>query len=207
VIPLNEFTETLIGEEPHAGEQCVLIRIAGCNLDCRWCDTPDREKIIERVETDELADRAVKTGRPWALVTGGEPMNCDETPELLGALLSREICVLMETNGSFSLEKVPPEVVKSVDIKTPSSGFAGRFMESNLEFLDRKDVAKFVIADRNDFDWALNEIERLDLFSKSGVIFSPVWEIMEPKVLVRMILDCGLPVRLSVQLHKILRIK
>ena len=75
MIPLNEFTETLIGEEPHAGEQCVLIRIAGCNLDCRWCDTPDREKIIERVETDELADRAVKTGRPWALVTGGEPMN------------------------------------------------------------------------------------------------------------------------------------
>jgi len=206
MINLSEFTETLIGEEPHSGEPCILIRITGCNLDCKWCDTPNRYRVKESLKPEAIAERAAKTGKRWALITGGEPLLCEETPQLIREILKKRMFVLLETNGTFSLADIPAEVYKSVDIKTPSSGHVGSFYNPNINLLTRKDIAKFVIANRTDFDWAIGEIERLGLTAVTQVILSPVWRRMAPRRLAAMILESGMPLRLSVQLHKILKI-
>jgi len=206
MIPINEIVETLIGEVHNIGEPCVLVRVAGCNLDCNWCDT-NHQAINERISAQEVAERVEKTGRGWALVTGGEPLLCPVTADLLAKLVNRGINVLLETNGSIPLDRVPAKVVKSVDMKTPSSGHAGCFLESNLEFIFKNDYVKFVITNRQDFDWALVNIEKYSLFEMTNVAFSPVWGIMNPGELAKWILETGLPIRLSIQLHKIIGIK
>ncbi len=207
MIPLNEFVETVIGEGPHSGIPCVLIRIAGCNLACDWCDTSDNKFIKERVPPAMLADRVADTGRDMVLITGGEPLLCAATIELMKELIEREIKILLESNGSIPLDRVPKEVVKSVDVKTPSSGHAGSFLQSNLDFITREDSVKFVIANRQDFDWSVGQIEKHNLLNRTTVIFSPVWDRLESKALAEWILETGSPIRLSMQLHKIIGIK
>ena len=204
MIPLNQFVETIIGEGPRAGTPCVLIRIAGCNLDCEWCDTLDKNVIQEYVAPSELARRAVSTRRQWALITGGEPLLCESTPELAQIILDSRMKVVVETNGSFPLDSLPKAVEKSVDIKTPSSGCAGTFLETNLKLLNWKDSIRFVIANQKDFDWSLDEIVRLNLINVTDVYFSPVWGRMSPTELMVWILDSHLPVKLSLQMHKIM---
>ncbi len=206
MIPLNEMVETFIGEIPVIGQPCVLVRIAGCNLDCDWCDT-DKEHISERITVDELYNRIMDTDREWVLITGGEPMLCARTAELIEKLIESNRKIVLETNGSIPLDSVPKEIVKSVDIKTPSSGHAGCFLESNLRYIDKIDCVKFVIANRQDFDWALGEIDRFNLFKIGQVVFSPVWDRMQASKLSEWILQTGLPIRLSIQIHKIIGIK
>lgn len=207
MIPLSQFVETLIGEEPFSGYPCVLIRLANCNLSCAWCDTREKLFVSEEIEPKELAERAMKTGRNWALVTGGEPLICEDIYSLLDELIARKLSILLETNGSILIDKISKKVVLSVDIKTPSSGFAGSFLDKNIHHIKKTDWFKFVIADKNDFDWALDEIDRLNLFKKAGVIFSPVFGKMNPHELARMILKTKKQIRLSLQMHKIIGVE
>lgn len=204
MLPVSEIVETIIGEEPCAGFPCALVRLSGCNLDCAWCDTPLRDKVSREYSISELVDIVEKSGRPWALITGGEPLMNPKTPQLVESILNAGISVLVETNGTFDIGALPKAAVKSVDIKTPSSGFAGSFLESNIDLLGPHDAIKFVIADRADFDWAVSEAERLGIFGRKQVVFSPVADRLSPSILAKWIMDSRKPARLSVQLHKIL---
>lgn len=206
MIPLNEIVETFIGEIPEIGQPCVLMRITGCNLNCDWCDT-DKEYVSERVTVEELYKRIMDTGREWVLITGGEPMFCGQTAELIEKLIDSNRKIVLETNGSIPLDCVPAKVIKSVDMKTPSSGHAGSFLDSNLQFIGDSDYIKFIISNRQDFDWALEEIENYGLLKHCQVVFSPAWERMEASELAEWILQTGLPIRLSIQIHKIIGIK
>ncbi len=199
---ISEIVETIIGEEPCAGYPCVIVRMSGCNLDCAWCDTPLRDVVSASYSAVELLNIVKRSERPWALITGGEPLLHKETPKLADLLLNAGISVLVETNGTLDIGNLPSEAVKSVDIKTPSSGFAGSFLESNAALIGPRDAAKFVIADRTDFDWAISEAERLGIIGST--IFSPVAERLKPKLLAEWIIESRRPIRLSVQLHKIL---
>ena len=204
MLPVTEISTTLVGEGLHIGEPCTLIRLSGCNLKCEWCDTPLRDEAGEPYEIDRLVSVAGSAGKPWVLVTGGEPLMRRDTPELLRKLLKRGLKPILETNGTFPLSDVPDGVVKSVDIKTPSSGFAGCFRDSNVVFMNSGDCVKFVVADREDFEWSIKEIRRLNLLARTGVFFSPVHGRMDPGKLARMVLECGLPVALTLQIHKFL---
>ena len=184
----------------------TFLAITGGNLDCKWCDTPNRDEVKERLTPEAIAERAAETGKRWVLITGGEPLLCEETPRLIREILKNRMFVLLETNGTLSLADIPAEVHKSVDIKTPSSGHAGSFYTPNINLLMKKDAVKFVIANKADFDWAIGEIERLNLTAVTQVLLSPVWRRMAPRRLAEMILESEMPLRLSIQIHKILKI-
>lgn len=207
MIPLNDFVETLMGELPEVGRPCVLVRIAGCNLACKWCDTGDNKLVRERLSVAELAGRIHSTGRKLVLITGGEPLLCDETPELIAELLQSGLKVVVETNGSIPLDNVPPGAIKSVDVKTPSSRHSDSFLESNLKLMTSKDTLKFVIANREDFEWSLQRLDEFRLSSGADIVFSPVWGEIDATALAEWILDTKLPIRLSIQIHKIIGIK
>jgi len=181
----------------------VLIRLAGCNLACSWCDTAGRFSFGEDYAVKDLLEIVKESLRPWALITGGEPLLRVETVALARGLVGENVAVLVETNGTMDISVLPPEVVKSVDCKTPSSGHAGSFRESNREFLSPRDAVKFVIADRRDFDWAIAEAGRLDFWPRAQVIFSPAGGHIKGAELARWILDERYPIRLSAQLHKV----
>lgn len=206
MIPLSEMVETFIGEVPEVGQPCALVRIAGCNLACDWCDT-EKEFISERITVEKLHSRIMNTGREWVLITGGEPLLCARTVELIDKLIESNRRIVLETNGSIPLDCVPMKVIKSVDMKTPSSGHAGCFLDSNLMFIGKGDYVKFIISNRQDFDWALEEIENYGLINHCQIVFSPAWKQMNASELAGWILQTGLPIRLSIQIHKIIGIK
>lgn len=207
MIPLNEIVETFFGELPEVGKPCVLVRIAGCNLACDYCDTSDNEIVREWLSAKDLADRILASERENVMITGGEPLLCARTAELIEMLLDSGLRIVLETNGSIPLSCVPEGAIKSVDIKTPSSGHAGCFLESNLNYISPKDTVKFVMGNRQDFDWSIKEIERLDLIGRAELVFSPVWGKLEPAALAEWILETKMPIRLSIQIHKIIGIK
>ncbi len=137
-------------------------------------------------------------------VTGGEPLLQAETPELLQRLLESGYRVLLETGGQLPIEAVPEGVVRIVDIKCPASGEAEKNRWENLACLRPGDELKLVIADRADYAWAAAQVRRHDLASRCTVLFSPVHGELDPGELARWILEDGLPVRVQIQLHKVL---
>ncbi len=199
--------ETLMGELPEVGRPCVLVRLAGCNLACKWCDTTDNKFVRERLTVSELAGRIRSTGRELVMITGGEPLLCEETPELIAELLEMGLRVVVETNGSLPLDKIPPDAIKSIDVKTPSSGHSESFLESNLKFITSKDTLKFVVANRDDFEWSLRRLDEFEFSSDADIVFSPVWGEIDAKTLAEWILETKMPFRLSIQIHKIIGIK
>jgi 7-carboxy-7-deazaguanine synthase len=141
----------------------------------------------------------------YALVTGGEPMLQESVHELFAQLLERGYTVLVETGGQISLSEVDLRVRKIVDFKCPSSGMDAHNVYDNVRYLTPKDEVKFVVGDRNDFDWSCDVVRRYDLTSRvSEVLFSPVFPKLSHSDLADWVLHCGLPVRLQVQLHKII---
>ncbi len=206
MLKVSELVETLIGEEPAAGFPCLLVRLTGCNLACSWCDTRAKISVGEDFTVDRLLEIASRVERRWILITGGEPLLQPECPALAERLVSAGFRVLIETNGTADISRLPKEVVKSVDDKTPSSGHAGTFLQGNLQHLSPEDAVKFVIADRGDFDWAIAEADSLGIWTRAQVVFSPVFGHLDPSLLAEWILEKSLPIRLSAQLHKLWRI-
>jgi len=137
-------------------------------------------------------------------ITGGEPLFQEETIQLISQLLEKEYKVLLETNGSQLLEKIPQSVVKIVDIKTPGSGESESFRKENLTYINGKDNLKFVLTDEDDFDWSKQFIEKFNLNSKCEILFSAVREKLDYTELGEWILESELDVRFQPQLHKII---
>lgn len=193
------------GESSYAGKPCFFIRLAGCNLDCAYCDT-GYSRLTSQGQPEQIADivrNAVDTGVKLAEITGGEPLLQDNTPELCRELLKAGFTVLVETNGSLPVVMLPEAVVKIVDVKTPSSGESDRNCYANLDVLTRRDEVKFVISDRNDYDFSKNIIRQYGLEQKvSELLFSAVWGRLSAEELAAWIIEDRLRVRLQLQLHK-----
>jgi len=201
---LSEIFYSLQGESSYAGLPCVFVRLAGCNLRCTYCDTQYAYEPEFTLSIEDIV-KEVEKYHPVKLVeiTGGEPLLQAKSIELMKLLLKENYDVLLETNNSISLKDVPKEVIKIVDFKTPSSGMSDKTLWDNIQYFQEKDELKFVIADRQDFDWAMEVIRKYDL-QKKTILFSPVYNILAKKVLAQWILETKLPIRLNMQLHKLI---
>ncbi len=201
-----ELLVTLQGEGSAAGCPVFLVRLSGCNLACSWCDTPGTRAPESGTlfTLTEILERWRASGLREVLLTGGEPLLQEGVYPLMEALLSEGARIYLETNGSISLSRVPREVVKIMDLKTPSSGMSRANLYTNLRYLDRKDQIKFVIADEEDYRWAREKVQELGLSYFTQVLLSPAWGRMPPPKLARLILQDRLPVRFQLQLHKLL---
>ncbi len=207
-LKINEIFLSIQGEGTRAGLPCTLVRLSGCNLRCRWCDTryawEDGEVMpVERVleQVAQLACRRVE-------LTGGEPLCQAASLDLMRRLCDAGCQTLLETNGSMDIAPVDGRVVRIVDIKCPSSGCSDANRWANLSLLTPRDEVKLVIADRADYDFAKDALLRHGLIGRCAVIFSPLsfaeQRGMRAADLAEWILADGLDVRLGLQLHKII---
>ena len=203
ILRVNEIFHSLQGEGTRAGLPCSFVRLAGCNLDCRWCDTRYARDEGEPMHLDQVLARLDALPGRRVELTGGEPLCQEGALELLKALCDSGYEVLLETNGSVDITAVPEPVVRIVDVKCPSSGESGRVLWSNLDALRPADEVKFVVATRDDFDFAVDVIERHDLIGRCALIVSPVAGEAAPDDVAAWILASGLDVRLGLQLHRI----
>jgi len=205
VMKVNELFYSIQGESSFAGRPCAFIRLTGCNLRCAWCDTQYAFFEGTEMSVPEIIRAIDAYPTRLALVTGGEPMLQKDVHELFATLIDRGCTVLLETGGHEPLAAVDARVHKIVDFKCPSSGMSGRNDYANADCLTRKDEVKFVIADRNDFEWACSLVRKFDLTARAGTVhFSPVFGTVHFAELAAWILECGLDVRMQPQLHKII---
>jgi 7-carboxy-7-deazaguanine synthase len=204
-LKVSELFFSIQGESSYAGQPCVFIRLAGCNLRCTYCDAAytyeEPGKSMGLVEI--LGFVAKFPGYPIE-VTGGEPLVQEEVYGLLESLLAADRQVLLETNGSLPLDRVPAGVVKIIDIKCPGSGMADHCDPDNLLLLCPEDELKFVLSSRSDYDWAKDFLRKPRLGQPRIIHFSAVPERLAPGLLADWILADRLPVRLQLQLHKVL---
>lgn len=203
---MNEIFFSIQGESSHAGHPCVFVRLTGCNLRCAWCDTAYAYEEGVVMEPAEILARVESYRCPLVEITGGEPLLQKETPDLIRRLLDRGFRVLLETNGSVDVRSVDPRCIRILDIKCPSSGEAGKNRFTNLDHLSEHDEIKFVIGGREDYDYAREKLP-LIFRKKAGehiIHFSPVHGRLDPQMLARWILEDRLPVRLQLQIHRIL---
>ena len=204
MIKTCEIFKSIQGESTRAGMPCVFIRLSGCNLSCTYCDTPYAREDGTLYSIDALAGKVKDYQCNLVLITGGEPLLQEETPQLCWKLNNMGCTVLVETNGSLSLSTLPEGCISIVDVKCPGSGHADSFNMENIRFLRKYDECKMVISDRNDFDWAMKFVYTHNLHKRCTVIFSPNSKKLKPEVLAEWILESNAPVRLGLQLHKIL---
>ncbi|MCA1977730.1 MAG: 7-carboxy-7-deazaguanine synthase QueE [Thiobacillus sp.] len=192
------------GETSRTGLPTVFVRLAGCPLRCRWCDTTYSFQGGETVTLSALLARVADFGVPNVCVTGGEPLAQKNCLPLLVALADAGYSVSLETSGALDVSAVDPRVSRIVDIKPPGSGEAERNRWENLAYLGAHDEIKFVLADREDYEWARAILLEKRLAERVPVLLSPVQGELPPAQLAEWILADRLPVRMQVQLHKIL---
>ena len=204
MLRVNEIFHSIQGESTHAGRPCVFVRLTGCNLRCGWCDTAYAFYEGSAWTVDEVVHRVETYDCTLVEVTGGEPLLQPEAFDLMRALLARGHDVLLETGGSLPIERVPEGVRRIVDVKCPGSGESDRNRWENLDALRPGDELKFVIADRVDYDWAVGVLRARALHERVPVLFSTVQGALPAGELARWVLDDKLPVRLQLQMHKIL---
>jgi len=203
-VRVTEIFHSIQGESTHAGWPCVFVRLTGCNLRCRWCDTEYAFHGGERRSVQSVVDEVLRLGCRRVEITGGEPLLQKATPELARRLLARGLEVLCETSGERDIDVLPEGVRRIVDFKAPGSGECQRNDWANVDRLRRGDEVKIVVADRGDFEWAVNIVRTHDLAARVPVHFSPVYRELEPAALADWIVASGLDVRLNLQLHKAL---
>ena len=201
---LTEIFYSLQGEASRVGLPTVFIRLTGCPLRCRWCDTTYAFRGGERLTIDEILARVSDLGLPEVCVTGGEPLAQAACRELLATLADAGHRVSLETSGALSIAGLDPRVRCVMDLKAPGSGEADKNLWDNLDHLRPHDEVKFVLAGRADYDWAKDVLERHGLARRATVLFSPVAGELAPSTLADWIVADRLPVRFQLQLHKIL---
>jgi 7-carboxy-7-deazaguanine synthase len=205
---IHEIFSSLQGEGIDTGKPYIFVRFTGCNLSCSYCDTRRARTAGRFLDVDDVV-RKVRAfrGIDHVLITGGEPLvQKASVYDLASILLKKGFQVSLETNGSIGLKGIPPGLKIVMDVKTPSSGEAGKNLVSNLRFLRERDEVKFVISDRTDYIWSKNFLAAKKIRSRN-VLFSPAWKKLPARTLAEWIMKDRLDVRLQVQLHKILGIK
>ena len=202
-LKITEIFRSLQGESDSVGWPTVFVRLTGCPLRCVWCDTAYAFQGGTWMEIDAIVDRVQALDTRHVCVTGGEPLAQKRCIELLAALCDSGHRVSLETSGALPVDAVDPRVVKVLDLKAPASGESGRNRWENLDHLQAHDQIKFVIASRQDFDWAVEQVRERNL-TRWDVLFSPVWETLPPRELADWLLESGLEARLQLQTHKVL---
>lgn len=202
---LSEIFFSIQGEGSLAGKPCIFIRFAGCNLNCIWCDTTyasstSNSKIVSGLE---LLNLIKKFKCEFIELTGGEPLLQKDIIPFSNLLCDYSYKVAIETNGSIDISNLDTRIKRIIDIKTPSSNESDKFLLTNIKYLTKNDELKFVISNRIDFDYSIDFITKYNLNKKAGeLLFSPAFNILEPSLLSEWILNSGLDIRLSLQIHK-----
>ena len=205
MLELSEIFYSIQGESTYAGLPCIFIRLASCNLRCNYCDTTYSYESEITLSINDITTK-VKEHDPVKLVeiTGGEPLLQPEVFQLFESLHKNGYTILLETNGSISLKDIPEYVIKIVDVKCPGSGEENSFLIENLEYINKKkDEIKFVLSDNFDYNWAKKFMINYKL-NDYEILFSPVSEKLKPQDLAKWINEDKLPVRMQLQLHKII---
>jgi 7-carboxy-7-deazaguanine synthase len=201
---VTEIFYSIQGESSYAGKPCVFVRLTGCPLRCTWCDTSyafhggaewSLARILAEVEHFDCS---------LIEITGGEPLAQPEVHQLIPILADRGYTVLIETSGALDISAVDPRAVLIMDLKCPGSGMEDRNCWANVPLLKAMDEVKFVIKDRADYEWAADAVGKWRLGDRHAVLFSPVFEELDPQRLAEWILADRLPVRVQLQLHKLI---
>jgi len=204
-IRIHEIYESIQGESTFAGLPCTFVRFSRCNLRCRWCDTPQAFAGGTEMTRAEVLHEALSFGTPLVEVTGGEPLLQPAALPLLAELCDSGRTVLLETSGERDISRVDPRVHRIMDLKAPGSDESHRNRWANIEQLTSRDEVKIVLADRSDYDWAKSVIAEHGLATRvHAVLLSCVWGELDPKELVRWVLEDRLPVRVQIQMHKVI---
>jgi 7-carboxy-7-deazaguanine synthase len=197
-----EIFHSIQGESTRAGYPCIFIRLAGCNLRCTYCDTVYAQTVGTEYTVQDIIAAVSKYPCRLVEITGGEPLLQDTTPHLVCELLDRDYIVLLETNGTIALDGLDNRCIKIVDVKCPASGEGGSFNERVLAGLSEHDELKFVISDRNDYEFACDFLKCQTGIRVAAVHFSPVMSRLPIFELASWILADGLSVRCAPQLHR-----
>ena len=207
---ITEIFHSIQGESTWAGVPCTFVRLTGCPLRCSWCDTEYAFHGGSRMTFDEILQEVASHSARVVEVTGGEPLAHPGAFDLTRRLLDEGYTVLVETSGAFDVSPLDPRVHKIMDLKCPGSGESHRNLWANLEHLTERDEVKFVVKDREDYEWARQAIAEHGLAHRvldgtlRAVLMSPVWGDIDLEPLARWILEDGLPVRFQVQVHKLI---
>ena len=203
-LKINEIYYSVQGESTHTGRPCIFIRLTYCNLRCSYCDT----EYAFYEGKDMVIAQIISEIQQWDCnlveVTGGEPLFQEECIDLLHELINSNYEVMLETGGSLSISDVPKKVIKIVDFKCPSSKMEKKNLWSIVDDLQGHDEVKFVIGNREDFDWAKDKITEYSIDKICTLLFSPTFGEIDPQLIVEWILADNLPVRMQMQMHKMI---
>jgi 7-carboxy-7-deazaguanine synthase len=204
VLKIHEIFHSLQGESTRVGLPTVFVRLTGCPLRCGYCDTEYAFQGGENMTLDQILERVASYGTRYVTVTGGEPLAQKQCITLLKRLCDAGYSVSLETGGSLDTSHVDSRVSIILDIKTPGSGEMQKNLWGNLQHLKPSDEVKFVLCGREDYEWAKQVLVERGIVEKCTVLFSPVYSQLNPTELAEWVLQDHLPVRMQVQLHKIL---
>jgi 7-carboxy-7-deazaguanine synthase len=197
-----EIFTSIQGESSYAGMPCTFIRLTGCNLRCSYCDTSYAYVEGRELSEDEILSEVQHAGIDLVEITGGEPLLQYKVFQLIRRLLDENYEILIETNGSQSIKEIDKRAIVVLDIKTPGSGMSGEMDFSNLDSIRSSDEIKFVITNREDYEWSKETIRKHKLLGKCHLLFSTAFGILPPENLARWMIDDRLKIRLNLQLHK-----
>jgi len=203
-LKIFEIFYSLQGESSRVGLPTIFIRLSGCPMRCHYCDTAYAFQGGVMMDIDEIMETIKKYNTQYVTVTGGEPLAQKEVLSLLKVLADQNYEVSLETGGGISIKEVDPRIKIILDIKTPESGEEKKNHWENLNLIHAKDEIKFVLCSREDYDWAKKILDQYKLTEKCHVLFSPVYQKLNATDLGNWILQDQLPVRLQIQLHKLL---
>lgn len=201
---ITEIFYSLQGETRTVGLPTVFVRLTGCPLRCGYCDTEYAFHGGEKRDIDDIVNEVMAYQPRYVTVTGGEPLAQTTCRELLTKLCDQGVEVSLETSGAMDIEGVDPRVVVVMDLKTPGSGELSRNRYENIAHIKKTDQLKFVICNREDYDWARAMMDEHQLIDRCELLFSPIHGELKPAELAEWIVADNLPVRMQIQLHKYL---
>ncbi len=202
MLKVNEIFHSIQGESTYAGLPCVFVRLTGCNLRCAYCDTEYAFYDGNDFSIKQVIDEVKKYNCNLVEVTGGEPLLQKECAELLKALCDENLTVLLETAGNMPIKEIDKRVTIIMDLKCPSSKMMDKNLYENIDHLKKDDEVKFVIGNREDYDWSKEIFLKYTLKKKCTVLFSTVFNKLDPQTLVNWTLEDKLDVRFQLQIHK-----
>lgn len=200
---LNEIFFSIQGESTQAGRPSIFVRLMGCPLRCKYCDTEYAFYEGKRHSFDEIFATIEKYPTKLVEVTGGEPLAQPNVLAFMSELVERGFEVMIETSGAFPINEIHPQVRVILDIKTPGSGESSRMIWDNIQALKKGyDEVKFVVTSQSDFDFAVKTCHEYKLFDRGVVLISPSFKDVTNLQLAQWVLESGLPFRMQLQMHK-----
>ena len=202
MLKINEIYRSIQGESTYAGRPCVFVRLTGCNLRCTYCDTEYAFFNGKEMSVRDVINEVEKHNCKLVEITGGEPLAQSECLLLMKSLCDQGFEVLLETAGNMPIENIDSRVKVIMDLKCPSSGMMDKNLYGNIDHLKKADEVKFVMGTREDYEWSKNITDKYELNNKCVILFSCVFDKLEPLTLINWILEDKLDVRFQLQMHK-----